>query len=496
MQINSLSINNWFENIEGNIEPSWKRLGFTSAPDTTTSGKGIGIIILDEIIPNKLIAHLGERIKQVKVTNDSTVVCTDLVDLDPQPMIGAAVHGMSVLQLLAHLPLTIQDKLHVGISPAAHFIFISEVDPTKIEVALRWVLQKQVDWNIKILLNTIVPSTREIGAMRKSSKNPFVQALHPASELGILIISANGNSKAHNNLHPFHFFTVGGYDDEGLTDIGKHREHPTSPWGVDGDGFIRPDILAPFTYLPVPYCESKKSKQLLSFFGGSCGSSTLVAGVCAHLMSKYPHVTNDQLINLLINNGDSLPNSNNPAPKISVDKAIHTLSLENTKRWEMEIIQRNRLTIEENSLSSTEDLERAIYITGLIDNAEIDRSRLWDLLQDESPVVKKTIISYGLGSPKNEFERELYWGNFYNSEKENGENISWLYQLLWNATASELDRWMELLKENDLEINLCIKHYLEQNFPDAPKIEHHPITNLDFMSISTTQISEWYSEKQ
>lgn len=492
MSIHSTTINTWFENIEGNIEPSWKRLGFVAPPDRSTSGKGIGIIILDDIVPNKLIAHLGKRVKQVKVRDDSKVLCIDLADLASQPLMGAGLHGMMILQLLAHLPLTVQDKRHVGISPAAHFIFISEVDPAKIEVALKWVLQKQVDWNIKILLNTVVPSTQEIGAMRRSSDNSFVQALHIASESGILIISANGNSKVHNNLHPAHFFTVGGYDDDGLTDISKHKEHPASPWGVDGDGFIRPDILAPFTYLPLPYCESQKSKQVLSFFGGSCGSSTLIAGVCAHLLSKFPYVTNDQLINLLINNGDPLQNSNNPAPKICVDKVIHALSLENNEKRIMKIPPYNRVTTKEKSLASGDSVEGAILITKLIDNGEIDRSRLWELLQDDSPIVKKTVISYGLGFPKNEFERELYWDYFYKSEKANGVKIAWLYQLLWNATGSELERWMELLKENDLEINLCVKLYLEKNFPDAPKIDHYPITNLDFISISSKRILDWY----
>lgn len=44
--INNSKIDDWLKNNEEYIEPTWKRLGFPSAPDVNTSGKEIGIIIL------------------------------------------------------------------------------------------------------------------------------------------------------------------------------------------------------------------------------------------------------------------------------------------------------------------------------------------------------------------------------------------------------------------------------------------------------------------
>ncbi|MFE7064983.1 S8/S53 family peptidase [Sutcliffiella sp. NPDC057660] len=275
----------WLKDMERRVEPTWKRLGLSEAPDVMDSGKGIGIIILDDIIPHNLVQHLEGRLKKVKVAEDGNVSCQDVASGEPQPMNGTVEHGMMTLQLLSHLPIEKNGHPHVGLVPAATFIMLSEYEPKKIEEGLTWILERQEEWNVQILLNLMVPNTREMGAMKLTAEDPLVQAMEPALQAGILIVAANGNTLAHNNLHPADFLVVGGYDDCGSSNPQLHRRHPAVPWGMNGDGNVRPDVLAPFSYLPVPYCEVKSSHRVFSFFGGSCGAAALVTGVCAHLLA-------------------------------------------------------------------------------------------------------------------------------------------------------------------------------------------------------------------
>src|SRR6266542_1282348 len=40
-------------------KPMWKRLNFEYAPDASTSGKDVGIVVLDRIRPHATLRHLG-----------------------------------------------------------------------------------------------------------------------------------------------------------------------------------------------------------------------------------------------------------------------------------------------------------------------------------------------------------------------------------------------------------------------------------------------------
>ncbi|MGD6779375.1 S8 family serine peptidase [Sutcliffiella horikoshii] len=477
-------VEDWLEHMQQHVEPIWRRLGFPDAPDANTSGKGIGIIILDDIIPHELVHHLGKRLKQVKVGDDLVVTCLDVTSQNIKPINRGVEHGMMTLQLLSHLPLRIHNHTHVGLAPAANFIMLSEYEPEKIEVGLKWILERRENWNIQILLNLLVPNTREIGSMKLASQDPFVHAMQPAIQEELLIIAANGNTKAHNNLHPVEFFTVGGYDDRGVSDTQYHTPHPAVPCGINAEGFFRPDILAPFTYLPIPYCETYESNLVLSYFGGSCGAAALVTGVCANLLSKYPHLDHHKIRRLLHYNGELLNNVETSVPKVNAAKTFrHILEGDNL--------------LEPNNLSTGDmrnSVAHAIELTELIEKGKVKRDTLWEYLNDESSMVRKTVISYGLGSSIDKEERSRYWEHLKKSKSETGEKISWLYQLLRNASVEELDQWMELLKEKDIELTLGVKIYLESNFRDAPEITYLPDPNPEVISMSTEPVWNWYRE--
>jgi serine protease AprX len=156
------------------------------------------------------------------------------------------------------------------------------------------------------------------GWIENTAQKPYVQCLRPALEAGLLIVAGNGNTRLENELPPIDYFAVGRFNDHARLARRYHSPYPDEPWGRNGDGHLRPDVLAPGLYLPVPWCEAKKTQSSLSYFQGTSGASSLVAGVCAHLLSLYPDLEPEQLRQALIQFGDRLPGYENPAPIINV----------------------------------------------------------------------------------------------------------------------------------------------------------------------------------
>jgi hypothetical protein len=74
--------------------------------------------------------------------------------------------------------------------------------------------------------------------------------------------------------------------------------------------------------------------------------------------------------------------------------------------------------------------------------------------------------------------------------------ISWLYQLLFSSNEAELNQWIELLREKDIEIILCVKIYLEKHYRDAPEIQCSPDPSPDFISKITEPVLQWYSMRE
>lgn len=66
--------------------------------------------------------------------------------------------------------------------------------------------------------------------------------------------------------------------------------------------------------------------------------------------------------------------------------------------------------------------------------------------------------------------------------------------MLTNSSGEELDRWIELIKEDDIEITLCVKIYLEKHFHDSPIIQYYPDPNPDFIQKTTDPVLLWYRE--
>ncbi|MBE7680398.1 MULTISPECIES: hypothetical protein [Paenibacillus] len=60
-----------------------------------------------------------------------------------------------------------------------------------------------------------------------------------------MVICSNGNTRLGNIMPPIEYFTVGGFNDRGKAERHLHLPYPDEPFGKNGDGHFRPDILAP-----------------------------------------------------------------------------------------------------------------------------------------------------------------------------------------------------------------------------------------------------------
>lgn len=485
-------------------DPTWERLGFENPPDETQAGKGIGIVITDTVINHPMINHLAGRLKKVTVNDDMSIVCHDVVMDESQeiaPFSNTAEHGMSSLFLLSHLPFKLNKKKYVGLVPQATFIMVDTHNPILLKKAMEWISEKRDIWNVKIVINLLIAGGHM--GIRPTAEEPIVQAMMPAIESGLLVIQANGNSPAIINNSPIDFFAVGGYDDGGLVNQ-PITIHPSSSEGKNGDGHLRPDILAPFTYLPVPYYECRnsdlytpysdpsKTDMKLSYFGGTCGAATLIGGICAFFFGRYPDLSMNTLRNALIQCGTALPHTRSLAPAVDVPRTLNAISKGKVISTLQKYLKQNMNPEENNTSHSVDEIERGIALTNLIEQEKIDREELWNLVNDASFYVQKIAI-WGLHKPANNTEREKA-RNYFADSPLNGLGVreAWAYMLLFGANKEELNYWMTLITDSSIDIRLCVKHFLMKYFPNAPSLDHTPDTNDEVIQKNAIPVQQWY----
>lgn len=486
-------------------DPLWMRLGFDTPPDETQAGKGIGIVITDTVINHPFIKHLGGRLKSVTVNKDMSVDCRDIVNEVPQekaPYPNNAEHGMVSLFLLSHMPFELEGKKYVGLVPQATFIMIENHDPVLLKKGMEWIVERREKWNIKIIINFQVVGGEL--SIRPTSMEPIAQAMMPAVKAGLLVVTANGNSPVINNNSPIEFFAAGGYDDGGLKG-NTNKTHPLSSWGTNGDGHLRPDILAPFTYLPAPYYDcnktdlytpsnSSKTDKMISYFGGTCGTSTLIGGVCAYILSLYPDLNLDTLRSALVHCGTSLKDAQYSAPIVDIGKTLKIIQ-EGEAIPPLPTYSKPINIVDANfEIHSENEIKRGTALTMLIEKNKISRAKLWSFVEDPSPRIQKVAI-WGLKKPINLDEKEMSWGYFDNSECDGfGVRESWAYMLLLGTNKEEIERWMPLVTDTSTDVRLCVRIFLKQYYPDAPSLEHTPDTNQDEIERIALPVLQWYKK--
>lgn len=475
--------------------PTWKRLGFATAPDYRTSGKDVGIVILDWLQPHATLHHLGARITYVMVDDYLQVTCRAIASESPTPsQDDSGIHGLMSVLLLSHAPFELEAQEYSGLAPAATFIVLNHGafragEGERLRRGIAWLLERREEWNLRLLLCmgwNIVP---HLGWLENTWQKPTVRELQPAVEAGILVVASNGNTRFENELPPVDYLAVGGFNDHPLAATPHISPYPDEPWGRNGDGHLRPDILAPLLYLPVPYCEAGSVPQHLSYFGQTSGAATLITGICAHILSQYPALSGDTLRHALVTCGDTLPAYDNPAPTVHVGKTLQALRAGSTLPEQLPRTSSIQVRTPQASVESADEIECALALTMLAKQGGMSREVLWTFVQDEVVCVRKVAVR-ALDKPVNPAEREVYWEQLQ-TEREGGVRGYWAYSLLQDAQPEERDLWIPWVVDANWTVRWCVKEYFGR-LADAPALEM--TFDPDLIGQKALPLLEWHRQ--
>ena len=118
-----------------------------------------------------------------------------------------------------------------------------------IVAALEWCIRKQKRYNIRII--NVSLGTDEGGSFRESAIN---HAAEEAVQAGINVVVAAGNDAYSPVTPPGNspsVITVGGLDDRNSLSTDRHGMYHSS-FGVDVDGIMKPEVLAPGIWVAAP----------------------------------------------------------------------------------------------------------------------------------------------------------------------------------------------------------------------------------------------------
>ncbi|MBX4148184.1 S8 family serine peptidase [Paenibacillus lautus] len=476
-------------------EPTWARLGFSEAPDFTESGKNMGIVIIDTITPHPALQHLGDRLQYVTVHDDFSITCRNIAleeSLEHEDASGE--HGLMTLLALSHKPFVFQGKTHIGIAPAAHYIVLNHGafktgEGERLKAGIEWILNKQKEWNIRIILSTGWHALDHQVYLKSTSKNSTVQALASAVRSGVLVVCANGNTRTANMLPPREYLAVGGYNDRGHAERHIHVPFPDEPYGRNAEGHFRPDVLAPRVYLTVPSCEFIKKADVVSYYEGTSGAATLVTGVAAYLMSTFQGLDAATLRTALTTYGDRIHGYDNLAPRVNVAKTKTAIELGQITNQPQGALRSLRIRDTHIALHSQDDIKRAISLSTLVERQLCSRNLLWQYSFDRSPIVRKIAVC-ALEKPINEYEREVFWERLA-QESEGGVRGWYAYALLQDARKNEGSKWIPLSTDINWTVRWCVSEYLAM-FPDFfPQFE--PTHDPDSIISKASPLIQWLS---
>lgn len=465
-------------------DPVWKRLGLPESP-TPDSGRGVGVVLLDDAGLHPALRPLGGRLKHVVVDPGMNVSLIEPLRDDKPGGDGEYTHGVRALLQMAASPFRVGDQTHCGVAPGATYFVVpyraGRRDDTRLDRAVAWVVENRVRWNIRVILletwfedppPTPQDPARD-GLIRNTKEYPTVRALEPAVKAGVLVVTGNGNTGTLNNGPPAEYLAVGAYHDSGRAARESHRENPDEPWGRNGDGHARPDVLAPKYFVP----NHRTPGGEIQYFGGTSSASAQVAALCALLFARFPGADAAAVQHALIRSGDPLPGSRRPGVRVNAARAIRALENGPTGPPWPRATPPVTVTDPNLSLESKDGVERALAVSDLARHPERFRPQggdglrrvFWRLLHDESPAVRKAAAS-ALGVPETDEERARFW-EAVRRERDMGVRGQFALLLLDGAGADRLGDWVALAKDPNWTARWCVAKVLRQHHPDAPPLD-------------------------
>ena len=497
-------------------DPTWQRLGLPESP-TPESGRGVGVVQIDDGGLHPALRPLGERLKHVIVGQDMSVSLAEPLKAYKDREDAEYTHGVRGLLQMASAPFRVRDRTYGGLAPGATYLVIPYLtvrdagpdgrhhryDP-RLGRAIEWVVKNRERWNIRIILLTVgvdyPPPPSEDPARPALIKNtreyPIVRALEPAIQAGILVVTGNNNTATENTLPPVEYLSVGAYHDSGHADPRFHRENPDEPWGRNSDGHVRPDVLAPKYFVP----NHRTPEGELAHFGGTSSASAQVTALCALLFARFPQADAQTIKYSLIRSGDPLPGSRRPGVRVNAAGAIQLLTDGSVRPPWPRIPPPVTVTDPNSSLRSKDAVERALAVSALAWHPELFRPKdgerlrqvFWRLLRDDSPTVRKAAAS-ALAGPESDDERRRLWDTLH-QESDMGVRGLLADVLLAGARADPLDDWIPLATDPNWTARWCAAKVLGDHHPAAPRLDYAFLP--EEIEKKAQPVLDWYRKRK
>jgi serine protease AprX len=500
-------------------DPTWQRLGLPESP-TPESGRGVGVVQIDDGGLHPALRPLGDRLKHVIVGQDMSVSLAEPLEAYKDREDAEYTHGVRGLLQMASAPFRVRDRTYGGLAPGATYFVIPyltvrEDGPdgrhhrydTRLDRAIEWVVQNRERWNIRILLLTVgvefpppPPEDPDIpkrcGLIKNTREYRIVRALEPAIRAGILVVTGNHNTATVNILPPVEYLSVGAYHDAGHADPRFHRENPDEPWGRNSDGHERPDVLAPKYFVP----NHRTPEGELAHFGGTSSASAQVAALCALLFARFPQADAQTIRYALIRSGDPLPGSRRPGVRVNAARALQLLTDGSVRPPWPRIPPPVTVTDPNSSLRSTDAVERALAVSALAwhpelfrpEDGERPRQLFWRLLRDDSPTVRKATTS-ALADPESDDERRRLWDTLHR-ESDMGVRGLLAEVLLAGAKADPLDDWIPLATDPNWSARWCVVEVLREHYPAAPRLDYAVFP--EEIEKKAQPVLDWYRKRK
>jgi len=169
---------------------------------------------------------------------------------------------------------------------------------------IQWIIDNRTRYNIRV-------ANLSIGTMDVGSADPLVRAVEAAWDEGIvMVIAAGNNGPAKQSITSpgtsRKAITVGASDDYKSVDIAGSSLKNFSGRGPTSECIIKPDVVAPgcgiiscLSNSPELSKERLKKLRVVDDYyvqmSGTSMASPRIAGACALLLAKHPHLTPDEV---------------------------------------------------------------------------------------------------------------------------------------------------------------------------------------------------------
>ncbi len=217
-------------------------------------------------------------------------------------------HGTFVAGIIAGNGAALNGR-YIGIAPKANLVNvkvstdIGAALESDVIAGLQWIYDNRTRYNIRVV-NLSLNST----VAQSYHTSPIDAAVEILWFNGIVVVVSAGNNGTASLYPPANdpfVITVGATDDRGTWSIGDDLIASFSAYGTTGDGFAKPDLVAPGKNLVAPLASSgavfareHPANVVDSYYfrmSGTSAAAPVVSGAVALLLQDEPSLNPDQV---------------------------------------------------------------------------------------------------------------------------------------------------------------------------------------------------------